>query len=113
MIEKKNHRLLIANRGEIASRIIRGAKDEGWHTIAIYSDADASAPHVLLADEAHPVGPAPAHQSYLNMDRILEVGPSYARQRRVAAEHQGEGPGDLKPVVDALVRELSTDELGA
>lgn len=73
MIEKNTHRLLIANRGEIASRIIRGAKDEGWHTIAIYSEADVSAPHVLLADEAHPVGPAPAHQSYLNVEKILAV----------------------------------------
>jgi len=73
MIVRKPHRLLIANRGEIASRIIRGAKDEGWHTIAIYSEADASQHHVLLADEAHPVGPAPAHLSYLDLDRILEV----------------------------------------
>ncbi|MEZ4648637.1 MAG: biotin carboxylase N-terminal domain-containing protein [Candidatus Eisenbacteria bacterium] len=102
MIEKKNHRLLIANRGEIASRIIRGAKDEGWHTIAIYSDADASAPHVLLADEAHPVGPAPAHQSYLNMDRILEV----ARESEATHVHPGygffsENPDFVQKIADA------------
>ncbi len=66
-------KLLIANRGEIAVRIIRACREMGIGTVAVYSDVDRLAPHVLMADEAHPVGPAPAAQSYLDMDRILEV----------------------------------------
>ncbi len=63
--------VLIANRGEIACRIIRTAKRLGLRTIAIYSEADAQAPHVALADEAYCVGPPPAAESYLNAGRIL------------------------------------------
>jgi len=70
---KPSRRLLIANRGEIAVRIIRAARDEGWHSIAIYSEADRTAPHAQMADEAYPVGPAPSHESYLRMDRILAI----------------------------------------
>ncbi len=65
--------LLVANRGEIAVRIIRTARDLGYRTIAIHSDADADAPHVRLADDAVPVGPAPATESYLRIDRVLEA----------------------------------------
>ncbi len=63
--------LLIANRGEIACRIIRTARELGLRTVAVYSDADADALHVAMADEAHPIGPAPAAESYLNIDAIL------------------------------------------
>ncbi len=63
--------LMIANRGEIACRIIRTARDLGLRTVAVYSDADADALHVSLADEAHPIGPSPAAESYLNIDAIL------------------------------------------
>ncbi len=66
-------KLLIANRGEIAVRIIRACREMGIRTVAVYSEADRAAPHVLMADEAHPIGPAPAAESYLNMDRLLEV----------------------------------------
>lgn len=66
-------RILIANRGEIACRIIRSIQQLGKTAIAVYSEADADAPHRHLADEAHPIGPAPALQSYLNMDAILQV----------------------------------------
>ena len=64
-------RLLIANRGEIACRVIRTARRLGIHTIAVYSDADADARHVRLADEARRIGPARARDSYLSAERLL------------------------------------------
>ena len=63
--------LLIANRGEIAVRIIRTAKRMGLRTIAVYSDADRHAMHVSIADAAVPIGAASARDSYLRADRIL------------------------------------------
>ena len=63
--------VLIANRGEIARRIIRTARKLGVRTIAVYSDADADAPHVREADEAVHIGPAPARESYLIPEKIL------------------------------------------
>jgi 3-methylcrotonyl-CoA carboxylase alpha subunit len=65
--------VLIANRGEIACRIIRTARALGLRSIAVYSDADARALHVRMADEAHAIGPAPAAQSYLVGERLIEV----------------------------------------
>ncbi len=65
--------LLIANRGEIARRIIRTARRMGLRTIAVYSDADAAAPHVTEADEAVRIGPAAARDSYLRIDAILDA----------------------------------------
>lgn len=66
-------KILIANRGEIAMRIIRTCQRMNIGTVAIYSQADAESPHVKTADEAYEVGPAPVNQSYLNMDKILEI----------------------------------------
>ena len=66
-------RILIANRGEIAIRIIRACKEMGIHTIAVFSHADRNALHVGLADESYCIGPAPAGQSYLNMNAILST----------------------------------------
>ncbi|PIE39650.1 MAG: 3-methylcrotonyl-CoA carboxylase [Gammaproteobacteria bacterium] len=63
--------ILIANRGEIAVRVIRCAKSLGYRTIAVYSEADAEALHVQLADEAYLLGPAPVAESYLNVERVL------------------------------------------
>ncbi len=80
-------RLLIANRGEIACRIIRTAKQLGLHTIAVYSDADAQAPHVKLADESIRLGPAEAKSSYLDIGRVLEAADS----TRADALHPGYG----------------------
>ena len=68
--------VLIANRGEIACRIIRTAKRLGMRTIAVYSEADADALFVQMADEAHLIGPPPARESYLQIDRIIEVAKS-------------------------------------
>ncbi|MBE0575591.1 MAG: acetyl/propionyl/methylcrotonyl-CoA carboxylase subunit alpha [Desulfuromonadales bacterium] len=80
-------KILIANRGEIACRIIRTAKQMGIRTVAVYSDADARAMHVVLADEAYHIGPAPARESYLQADRILEVALASGAQ----AIHPGYG----------------------
>ena len=66
-------KLLIANRGEIARRVIRSAKKMGIKTVAVYSDADMNAMFVKEADEAFRIGPPPSNQSYLQMDTILDV----------------------------------------
>ncbi|PWC04440.1 urea carboxylase [Agromyces badenianii] len=79
--------LLIANRGEIARRIIRSARTLGLRTVAVYSDADRAAPHVREADEAVRLGPAPARESYLDIEKILEA----ANRLGVGAIHPGYG----------------------
>jgi 3-methylcrotonyl-CoA carboxylase alpha subunit len=79
--------VLIANRGEVACRIIRTARALGMRSIAVYSDADARAMHVRMADEAHPIGPAPAAQSYLVGERLIDV----AGRARADCIHPGYG----------------------
>ena len=66
-------KILIANRGEIAMRVMRTAKKMGIKTVAIFSEADRNAPHVLFADEAVCIGPPPSNQSYLLGDKIIEI----------------------------------------
>jgi 3-methylcrotonyl-CoA carboxylase alpha subunit len=79
--------VLIANRGEIAVRVMRTARALGLRTIAVHSEADRHSPHVRLADEAHAIGEAPARQSYLVAERILDV----ARRTNAECIHPGYG----------------------
>src|SRR5678815_3065716 len=79
--------LLIANRGEIACRVIRSARRMGIRTVAVYSDADAKALHVRMADEAVHIGPSSARESYLIGDKIIAA----AKQTGTEAIHPGYG----------------------
>lgn len=80
-------RILIANRGEIASRIIRTCDEMGIETVAVYSEADADMPFVKQATRAHLIGPAPVNQSYLNKEAIIRI----AKEEQVDAIHPGYG----------------------
>ncbi|MES2889080.1 MAG: acetyl/propionyl/methylcrotonyl-CoA carboxylase subunit alpha [Pseudomonadota bacterium] len=80
-------KILIANRGEIACRVVRTARQMGIRTVAVYSDADRDAQHVALADEAVCIGPAPSRESYLVVDKILQA----ARDMGAQAIHPGYG----------------------
>src|SRR5258706_333083 len=83
----KLKRVLVANRGEIALRIIRACHEEGLEAVAVYSEADARSPHILHADFAVEIGPAPAAQSYLDVNRLVEA----ARKTGADAIHPGYG----------------------
>ncbi len=80
-------KILIANRGEIAVRVMKTAKKMGIRTVAVYSTVDRNAPHVQFADEAVCIGEAPSNQSYLRGDKIIEV----AQQLNVDGIHPGYG----------------------
>jgi acetyl-CoA carboxylase biotin carboxylase subunit len=80
-------KILVANRGEIALRVIRAAHELGVQAVAVYSEADRLAPHVLAADEAYLIGPAPSAQSYLKADTLIEV----AKRCGAEAIHPGYG----------------------
>ena len=79
--------VLIANRGEIACRVMRTVQEQGLRAIAVYSEADAQAPHTMMADDAVCIGPAPVNQSYLKVDAILDA----AKQTDADAIHPGYG----------------------
>src|SRR6185369_1276938 len=80
-------KVLIANRGEIAVRVMRSLREMGIASVAVYSDADRTSLHVRMADEAEHIGPSPSSESYLRIDRILDA----ARKHQVDAVHPGYG----------------------
>ncbi len=87
MTRRPIRKLLIANRGEIAVRIMRTCRELGIRTVAVYSDADRTMPHVLRADEAYRIGPPPSRESYLQMETLIDV----ARRSEADAIHPGYG----------------------
>ena len=87
LLVKKFDKLLIANRGEIALRILRAARELGIATVAVFSDADRSAPHVRFADEAYHIGPPAARESYLVIEKLLDI----AHRSGAEAIHPGYG----------------------
>lgn len=95
-------KILIANRGEIAVRIIRTCHEMGIQTVAVYSDVDRQSPHVLMSTEAYPIGPAPSTESYLRIDKLIEA----AKVSGAEGLHPGygflsENPKFAQAVIDA------------
>jgi len=101
-------KILIANRGEIASRIAQTCRELGIATVAVYSEADRSSPHVYVADEALHIGPAPAKESYLNAEAIITA----AQRTGAQAIHPGYGFLSENPTFARLVKEAGLTFIG-
>ncbi|MBX6351602.1 MAG: acetyl-CoA carboxylase biotin carboxylase subunit [Clostridia bacterium] len=101
-------KILVANRGEIAVRVMRACRELGIRTVAIYSEADREALHVQYADEAYPVGPPPAKESYLDVAAIIDV----ASRAEVEAIHPGYGFLSENPHFAAVCRTWGIDFVG-
>ncbi|SEN25806.1 biotin carboxyl carrier protein/biotin carboxylase [Gemmobacter aquatilis] len=119
-------KILIANRGEIACRVIKSARKMGIKTVAVYSDADRNALHVKMADEAYHIGPPPANQSYIVIDKIMEairatgaeaVHPGYgflSENMNFAAALEAEGVvfvGPPSPAIEAMGDKITSKKL--
>ena len=119
-------KILIANRGEIACRVIKSARKMGIKTVAVYSDADRNALHVKMADEAYHIGPPPANQSYIVIDKIMEavratgaeaVHPGYgflSERMDFAAALEAEGVvfiGPPSPAIEAMGDKITSKKL--
>src|SRR5712692_8931722 len=101
-------RILVANRGEIALRVIRACKDLGIEVVAVFSEADRGAPYLALADEAICIGPAAAAESYLNIPRII----SAAELADVQAIHPGYGFLSENPHFAEVCRSCNIEFIG-
>ena len=105
---KKFKKVLIANRGEIAIRITRACREMGIQSVTVFSDADRDSLHVFLSDEAYNIGPAPSKESYLNINKILEV----AKKAEVDAIHPGYGFLSENPLFVKAVEEAGMTFIG-
>jgi acetyl-CoA carboxylase biotin carboxylase subunit len=99
------HKVVVANRGAVAARVLRALKEMGIRSVAVYSEADAGAPYLELAGESHAIGPAPARESYLNQDALIDV----LRKSGSDGLHPGygflsENAGFAQKVIDAGAR---------
>ena len=102
-------KILIANRGEIAIRVIRACKEMGVATVSVFSEADRDALHVLMADESYCIGPGPAQKSYLNMSAIVTI----AKSCGVQAIHPGYGLLSENPAFAKLCEQQGICFIGA